>query len=527
MDDVSPETRARIEADEQAALLRKALEQLAFVVLSVGLYVVAHAKPGDPHFFFVGLSALPSISTLWKWWQRKRLDPAEIIRRAADDKERAADEEAVKAALAAHRPYFTFGIAGLLVVIALLQLGLAHSLERSIQAAGLVKSSVRTGEWWRLISGTYLHGGAMHLYGNVIALVSLGHIMETYVPRWHLPLVYITAGVLGSAFSFLLLPATSIGASGAILGLAGYLIAVGALEPSRLPTTVRFKVLTMVGLTFYVGAFGFGFIDNAAHIGGALGGALLAFVLTPRGEDHTGLSPRQWNAAGVIAAALIFASAAGTTNVLATSVKRSVPVGSATVALGDDGRNSFVVLENRSDRTLEAYRFNVTLDGQTIAAGWRDDCCFGPVSREQPLAPHSSVRIPVKRTFGVSVGRPKATITLAVFDDGTFKGSREEFDALVKQRKFVADDAAYWRSVIYQQQDANMKLRFDAFTKAYESQRRSTSLGQLAGEALAIPQLIFAAGTNAEAYASLANQAKINLDAIERALRARIAASER
>ena len=285
------------------------------------------------------------------------------------------------------------------------------------------------------------------------------------------------------------------------------------------------KVLTMIALTFYVGAFGYGFIDNAAHLGGAVGGALAAFLLTPRGEDHTGLAPRQWNIAGLIACALIVISSAGTTKVLAGALKRSIAVSSVTATLAENSQQSFVVIENLSDRTLEAYRFTVTLDGQIIAAGWRDDCCFGPVSAQQPIAPHSSVQVPVARTFGVSLGRPKTQISLAVFDDGSFEGSREEFDRLIRQRQFVADAAAYWRSAVYAEQGAEFSKRFAGFTEAYKKQVNATALGRDAGDALGIPQLIFAAGSNPEAYASVAERTAVNLDAIERALRARLAAS--
>jgi membrane associated rhomboid family serine protease len=527
MDGVSLETRAKIEADEQRGLLKKALAQLLYVAVSVTLWIKSGKHSGDPHFFFVGISALPAISTLWQWSMRLRLDPVEAANRPAVEAMRFDEKEALKAAFAGRKAYITYVMVAILVVVDVLQLALAGSLDYSIRAAGLVKSAAASGQWWRLITSTYLHGGILHVYGNVFALLILGSTMEAFVPRWHLPVVYLVSGLSGSLASFFLLKATSVGASGAILGLAGYLLTVGALEPARLPRPVRLQALIMIALTAYTGAFGFGFIDNAAHFGGALGGAFAAWVLTPRGEDHTGTVPPQWNLAGVVASALIVISAAGTARVLAGVPRLSTVVSTARASLRDEGANSFVELENRGDRTLEAYRFKVTIDGQTVASGWRDDCCFGPVNRQQPIAPHSSVQIPVARAFGVSVGKPKATISLAVFDDGSFEGRREEFDELVKQRKFVADDAAYWRSVIYQQQDANFKLRLDAFTKAYASQKRSAPLGQSAGEALGIPQLIFAADTNPEAYAAVAAQTSINLNAIESALRARIAAFQR
>ena len=57
-------------------------------------------------------------------------------------------------------------------------------------------------------------------------------------------------------------------ASGSIIGLAGYLAAMSYLQPSALPKSVRTSILTTIGLAAYLGAFGFFFIDNAAHAGG-------------------------------------------------------------------------------------------------------------------------------------------------------------------------------------------------------------------------------------------------------------------
>jgi membrane associated rhomboid family serine protease len=525
VDGVSLETRAKIEADEQRALLKKALWKLGYVVVAGLLWLRSGSRAGDMHFFWVGMSALPAISTLWQWSLRRNLDPVEAAIRASTEKTEVSEKEAFKAALTWRKAYVTYVMVAILLIIGILQVAIVPSLEQSIRLAGLVKSSTASGQWWRLITATYLHGGLVHIYGNAFALLVLGSTMEALVPRWHLPVVYAISGLSGSIASLLLLSATSVGASGAILGLGGYLLTVGLLEPTRLPRGVRIQALVMIALTAYTGAFGFRFIDNAAHFGGALGGAFAAWLLTPRGEDHTGITPPQWTLAGVVACAFIVISAIGTGSVLARA-RQSRPVMFVDIKLVD-GQNPEVVIDNRSDRALEAYRFNVKLDGATVAAGWRDDCCFSPVSSMRPIPPHSSAHVPVQPMIGrISIGRPNPQITLAVFDDGSFEGSRDEFNALVKQRKFVADDAAYWRSAIYQQQDADFKARFAAFTEAFATQKRSTSLGQPAGEALAIPQLIFASATNPEAYAAVAKQTTTNLDAIERALRARLAAPD-
>jgi membrane associated rhomboid family serine protease len=527
MDGVSPETRAQIKAGEERALLKKAAGQLSYVAGSLIWYFQADAHPGDPHAFFVGVSALPAISTIWQWWLRRNLDPVEAANRETHGKLEFDEKAAIKAALAGHKAYVTYTMVAILVLIGALQVSMTPTIDQSIRVAGLVKNAAHAGEWWRLITATYLHGNLMHLYGNAFALLILGSTMETFVPRWHLPVVFAVSGITGSIASLFLLSATSVGASGAILGLGGYLLAVGTLEPTRLPRGVRLQALLMIALTAYTGAFGFGFIDNAAHFGGALGGAFMGWVLTPSGEDRTGTVPRQWTLAGAIACAFILASAIGTGTVLANAHRSSRAIASVTIALVERP-NPEIVIENHSDHALEAYRFSVKSGGQLLASGWRDDCCFAAAGSLRPIAPHTSVHLPLRPAAGgVTLGPPKAQITLAEFDDGSFEGSRQEFDDLVKQRKFVADDAAYWRSVIYQQQDAEFKLRFRAFTDAFESQRRSNALGKPAGEALGIPELIFAAGTNPEAYASVSASAMRNLDATERALRARLAAAER
>lgn len=525
-DEVSLSTRLQIEADEERELLRETLGRFGFAVLSFGLWFASRLRTGELHFFVVGLSALPAAATLWRWWRRRRMDPAERSVLLADEIERRQERERVAAAMKARRPFITVGLTAILALIAVLQFTLAGSLSGSVEAAGLVKSAVAGGEWWRLITATYLHGSPMHLVGNLIALMALGHMMEAFVARWHLPAVYMVSGLTASVVSYELLGATSIGASGAILGLGGYLLTVGFLEPGRLPRPVRSQVLMMIALTAYVGLFGSGLIDNAAHFGGALGGALMAWLLTPRGVDNRAEVPSQWNFVGVTACALILASAAGTTRLLALEGARSKVVSSVSISLADTRRDLTALISNHSEHALEAYRFQVNLDGRVVASGWRDDCCFGQISRQSPVAPNSSIRVPLRPVVGgVSIGRPSPQITLVVFDDGSFEGNRDQYESLMRQRASVADDAVYWRAAIDAQQSADFRSRYASLSKLYEDHAHASEVGRLADEALGIPQLVFAAGTNPEAYASVAVQTKVNLAAIELALRTRLAAA--
>jgi hypothetical protein len=203
------------------------------------------------------------------------------------------------------------------------------------------------------------------------------------------------------------------------------------------------------------------------------------------------------------------------------------PVTSAAISI-IDGERPMAIIENRGDKSLDAFRFEITIDGRVMESGWRDDCCFGVSTGLWPLLPHASKRIPLRPVNGgISVTRPAAHITLAVFDDGSYEGRLSEFRQLVKQRAFVADDAIYWASAIDRAKDTAFEARFNIFSRVYEDRSHAAKLGRQADDALGIPNLVFAARTNPEAYASVAATTKTNLAAAELALRMRIAAAER
>lgn len=190
-----------------------------------------------------------------------------------------------------------------------------------------------------------------------------------------------------------------------------------------------------------------------------------------------------------------------------------------------DGPQPVAVIENRGNQTLDAFRFEIKIDGQVLESGWRDDCCFGATTGLWPLPPHESKRFPLKPVVGgISVTRPSAEITLAVFADGSYEGRRSEYQQLVKQRTFVADDAMYWSQAILTAKDSAFEARFNVFSRLYEDRTHAAKLGRASDDALGIPKLVFAARSNPEAYEMVSAAVKLNLDATERALRTRIAA---
>jgi rhomboid protease GluP len=156
-----------------------------------------------------------------------------------------------------------------------------------VRAGALYRPAIEGGEWWRLYTSTFLHGGLLHLAVNMYGLYLLGTFTEDVLGSARFLAVYLVAGLGGAAAStWLGRAALSVGASGAILGLLGALVAALVLDRPRLPPAARRALLVnlvMLGaIQLYIG-FVVPMIDNAAHAGGLAAGAAASFALTPGG----------------------------------------------------------------------------------------------------------------------------------------------------------------------------------------------------------------------------------------------------
>jgi len=153
-----------------------------------------------------------------------------------------------------------------------------------------------TGEWWRLLTYMFLHGGLLHIAFNMWCLWDLGQLCETLYGRWTYFCIYLITGVAAGLASAGWHPgAPSVGASGAIFGLAGALVASFALGEFSMPSMAIRSVLK--SLLFFIGfnvLFG-GIIsgtDNAAHIGGLVSGLVLGALIARVAPDHDNLPRR-------------------------------------------------------------------------------------------------------------------------------------------------------------------------------------------------------------------------------------------
>ena len=131
-------------------------------------------------------------------------------------------------------------------------------------------------EYGRIIYSMFLHAGIDHLFNNMVILFFLGAMIEKVTGHIQLLLIYLLSGIGANICSLLykvmtMDSMTTVGASGAIFGLDGVLLAWILLDRQAMPDVTPRRVLLMIVLSLYSG-FTAHNIDNAAHVGGLLTG---------------------------------------------------------------------------------------------------------------------------------------------------------------------------------------------------------------------------------------------------------------
>jgi len=140
-----------------------------------------------------------------------------------------------------------------------------------------------SGQWWRLFTSTFIHFGLAHVFFNMLVLAQTGRIVERMFGNVRFMALYVFAGLTGSLMSLLLHPAlNSAGASGAIFGVLGALLAYVLRYSDAIPKSIYKKHFRMAAL-FIVYNLIYGFthhgVDNGAHVGGLFGGMLIGWML--------------------------------------------------------------------------------------------------------------------------------------------------------------------------------------------------------------------------------------------------------
>jgi membrane associated rhomboid family serine protease len=167
-----------------------------------------------------------------------------------------------------------------------------------VEHGGLSGWQVDHGDWWRIVTSGFLHANGAHLFGNLVALLILGGVLSLSAGPLRMVLVY-AAGLLGSSFSVLVFDpnALTVGASGAIFGLAGGALLIGWRQRRiwLLLFAAAWIVYSLSSTLFVPG------ISQAGHLGGLVAGALAGALLV---DDGARLRS-EGASAGLVAALLV------------------------------------------------------------------------------------------------------------------------------------------------------------------------------------------------------------------------------
>ena len=132
------------------------------------------------------------------------------------------------------------------------------------------------GQWWRLVTAGFLHGGLLHILMNSWVLFDLGAQVEELYGASRMLTIYFISSVCGFYLSSMLKPGPSIGASAALCGLIGAMIALGVRDRSGFGAAIR---AVYVRWLIYILVFSFlPGVDMAAHVGGFAGGFGVAYL---------------------------------------------------------------------------------------------------------------------------------------------------------------------------------------------------------------------------------------------------------
>lgn len=146
---------------------------------------------------------------------------------------------------------------------------------------------VGTQEWWRIVTAMFLHGGLLHIGFNMMALLQLGPAIEELYGSGRYLFIYLFTGAFGFLVSARFGNHFSLGASGALLGLVGVMLAVTTKRGGSYMNELRSRLISSVVILFAIGFMGMG-IDNYAHGGGLLAGFVLGKILVDRQPTSPG-----------------------------------------------------------------------------------------------------------------------------------------------------------------------------------------------------------------------------------------------
>ncbi|MCY6484541.1 rhomboid family intramembrane serine protease [Clostridium aestuarii] len=187
----------------------------------------------------------------------------------------------------AKKPVITISIIAINVVMYIITILLSGNILGSILESDIrvlivlgakVNELIAQGQYYRLITCAFLHGGLIHLLVNMYALYVLGPLVETVYGKIKYLVIYFSAALVSSVFSYLFSESVSIGASGAIFGLLGAILVFAFKRRDKVGKGMVKNVLSVIAMNVFIGV-ALPNIDNFGHLGGLVGGLLISGIL--------------------------------------------------------------------------------------------------------------------------------------------------------------------------------------------------------------------------------------------------------
>lgn len=208
-----------------------------------------------------------------------KVDPVEFFKLTEDmNKNTMKKEKKLEKIFSPKKPVVTY----ILIVLNLMVFlyGVLHGNDELINMFGNNYELVQNGEFYRLLTCMFVHADILHILFNMIALYSIGPVVERYYGKSKFLLIYLVSGLLGSIFSgvFMTANSISIGASGAIFGLLGSICYFTYYYRATLQGILRGSIMPVIIINLVIG-FLSSSIDLSAHIGGLIGGILISMAI--------------------------------------------------------------------------------------------------------------------------------------------------------------------------------------------------------------------------------------------------------
>jgi len=181
-------------------------------------------------------------------------------------------------------PILTYALIVVNLIIGAITLSGGDGVFSLVMAFGaLFPQFVMQGEFYRLFSYMFLHADFMHLANNCFSLYIFGSRVERFYGLPKTLLIYLASGILAGLVSVLLVPHPTIGASGAVFGLLGAMLALALRSKADIAGLNYPAILVLAGISLALG-FMRPEINNHAHAGGIVAGFVLGMILLKIGE---------------------------------------------------------------------------------------------------------------------------------------------------------------------------------------------------------------------------------------------------